>query len=78
MNKDEFVDLCKELLEHGAVDVTAGIFRATFRQQPAQAHALRREREAPEAGSKPPKPVTPDDARHGYYDRVMGSGRDER
>lgn len=78
MNKDEFVDLCKELLEHGAVDVTAGIFRATFRPQTAQPYALRREHETPEPGGKPPKPVTPDDARHGYYDRVMGSGRGER
>jgi hypothetical protein len=73
MTKDEFVAMCKELLEHGAVDVSAGMFRATFRQ-PAQQYAARREPPKPE-GSKPPAQQSAEDARHGFYDRLMGGGR---
>jgi hypothetical protein len=72
MTKDEFVAMCKELLEHGAVDVSAGMFRATFRQP--QQYAARREPPKPE-GSKPPQPLSAEDARHGFYDRLMGGGR---
>jgi hypothetical protein len=69
MTKEDFVAMCKELLEHGAVDVSAGMFRATFRpaQQPQR-------REPPKPDGKPPEPRSPEDARHGYYDRVMGGG----
>jgi hypothetical protein len=71
MTKDEFVAMCKELLEHGAVDVSAGMFRATFRQPPQYGPR----REAPKPEGKPPAQQTAEDARHGYYDRLMGGGR---
>lgn len=75
MTKDEFVALCKELLELGATDVSGGIFRAQFR--PAQAPPRRGEERASNGPSGPPKAQSPDEARHGYYRRVMGGGGDE-
>jgi hypothetical protein len=69
MTKDEFVALCKELLEHGAVEVSADTFRASFRT-PAQQHGPRRE--PPKPDGKPPAPLSAEDARRSYYDRLMG------
>lgn len=69
MTRQEFVDLCNELLPLGATEVSAGIFKASFR--PAQQPGARRE-PPPTDPSKPPQPQSPEDARHGYYNRVMG------
>lgn len=71
MTKDEFVDMCRELLELGATDIQGGIFRATFRA-PMQA-GPRREREP----SQPPRATTPEQERQAFRDRVMGSRRGE-
>ena len=72
MTKDDFVELCERLLALGATEVSGGIFKASFR--PPQAPPQRRGEER--ASNGPPKPQSPDDARHGYYRRVMGGGED--
>jgi len=50
--------------------VSGGIFKASFR--PPQALPQRRGEER--ASNGPPKAQSPEDARHGYYSRVMGGG----
>lgn len=72
MTKDDFVDLCKELLALGATEVSGGIFKASFR--PSQPPPQRRGEER--ASNGPPKAQSPDDARHGYYRRLMGAGEE--
>jgi hypothetical protein len=69
MTTREFVDLCKELLEHGAVQVSAGGYHANFRP-PQPQHGPRRE--PPKPDGKPPAPLSAEDARRSYYDRLMG------
>lgn len=66
MTKEDFVELCKVLLPMGAVDVSMGVYRATFRPpQPVR---------EPRADDKPTRQTapTPDQARHQHYKRVMG------
>lgn len=73
MTREDFVALCKEMLELGATEVSAGIFKASFR--PPQPLVPRRDPRHDGPDSKPPTQQSPEDARHGYYNRVMGTGR---
>lgn len=72
MTKEEFVELCRELLELGAVDVQGGVYRATFRPQQQQHGPIARKAEPQE----PARRLSPDEARRAHYARVMGDDPD--